>query len=70
MEIEERLQRLRDHCEEQDLEFFFSEVSFFTEEERGWYVCSIDGAHVATEEGMGLVITAAEEYLGISDADS
>lgn len=69
MEFEERVQRIRDHCEKEDLELYLGSVDCFGEDESGWYTCSIAGVVIATEEGFSLVVNAAEEYLGISKED-
>lgn len=69
MELEERIQRIRDHCEKEDLELYLGSVSSFSEDDSGWYTCSIAGVVIATEEGFSSVVDATEEYLGISEED-
>lgn len=69
MELEERIQRIKDHCEKEDLELYLGSVSSFSEDDSGWYTCSIAGVVIATEEGFSSVVDAAEEYLGISEED-
>lgn len=69
MEFEERVQRIRDHCEKEDLELYLGSVDCFDEEESGWYTCSIAGVVITTEEGFSSVVDAAEEYLGIGEED-
>ena len=69
MEIEERIQRIRDYCEKEEFELYLGSVSSFSEEESGWYTCSIAGVVIATEDAFSLVVDAAEEYLGIGEED-